>query len=231
MSTIALIGPDGAGKTSVAQALVANSQLPLKYLYMGTSIESANVTLPTSRLVHRIKVNQVRRSMAKRGEAIPDEVDFHGEEHRVDRRGKLGAAARLVRRVSEESYRQIFSWIYQGRGHVVLYDRHFVFDVLPRPADLHAKRRLTDRIHNWFLYRLYPRPDFVILFDAPVEVLHSRTQEVTPEYLQADRERLRDRLEYAKEHVSIDASGSLDEVIARVERAIVGYLEGGGSDA
>lgn len=227
MATVALIGPDGVGKTSVADALLASSRLPLKYLYMGVSIESANVSLPTSRLVHRLKVYQARRSLAKRGEEIPEEVNLHGMEHRIDRRGKLGSVARLLRRVSEELYRQLFSWVYQWRGHVVVYDRHFVFDSLPAPSEFHAPRRLTDRIHNWFLYHLFPRPGLVILLDAPVDVLYSRKQEVPPDYLQADRDRLRARLDYAKKHVCIDASGSLDNVVAQVNQVIMAYLEVG----
>ena len=135
---------------------------------MGMSVESSNVVLPTSRLAHRVKIAQHKRALRNSGKPVPSEIQLHGIEHRSDRRGRLGAVARLLRRVSEEAYRQIVSWVLQWRGQVVLYDRHFLFDALPRPSDRTAPdHRLTDRIHNWFLYRLYPRPDLVILLDAP----------------------------------------------------------------
>ena len=122
-STVALIGPDGSGKSAIAKSLLANCPLPLKYLYMGTSIESANYALPTSRLVHKWKVYQHKKSLKESGQDIPREVTLHGMEHRVDKRGKLGGVGRLLRRVSEESYRQLVSWMFQVRGNVVLYDR------------------------------------------------------------------------------------------------------------
>lgn len=220
MTTIALIGPDGAGKTSVAEGLLTISPLPLKYLYMGTSVESSNVSLPTSRLAHRFKVAAHKRSLRRSGRALPSEVHLHGLEHRTDRRGKLGGFLRLLRRVSEESYRQLVSWRYQRRGHVVLYDRHFLFDALPRPSQRHQRRRLTDRIHHWFLYRLYPRPDLVILLDAPSEVLYARKQEVPPERLDMERAALREKLEYVEHCVTIDASQPLHVVLAEVNGAI-----------
>ncbi len=221
MSTIALIGPDGAGKTSVAHGLLGACPLPLKYLYMGMSIESSNVALPTSRLAHRIKVAQHKRSLRNSGQPVPSEIHLHGAEHRTDRRGRLGAIARLLRRLSEESYRQVVSWVYQRRGHVMLYDRHFVIDALPPPSERTARYRLTDRIHHWFLYRLYPRPGLVILLDAPPEVLLARKQEVPGEDLQADREGLLEKREYVKNWVVIDATQAFEQVLATVNRTIV----------
>ena len=53
--TIALIGPDGAGKTTLAEKLQRNLPFPIRYLYMGVSLESSNVTLPTSRLIAHVK--------------------------------------------------------------------------------------------------------------------------------------------------------------------------------
>ncbi len=223
MTTIALIGPDGAGKTSIAQALLSASPLPLTYLYMGTSVESANMSLPTSRLAHHLKVAAHKRSLRKSGRVIPSRVSLHGAEHRTDRRGKLGGLLRLLRRISEESYRQIVSWRYQRRGGIVLYDRHFLFDALPRPSQRGRERRLTDRIHDWFLYRLYPRPDLVILLDAPPDVLYERKQEVPLELLRAERAGLVEKLEYAGARVIVDAARPFDVVLADVGAAIADH--------
>ena len=127
-STIALIGPDGSGKSTVAAALMSQPVVPLKYLYMGTSIESSNHALFTSRLAHRWKVYQHKKALQQQGEVVPEQITLHGAEHRIDKRGKLGGGIRLLRRISEEIYRQLISWGYQGLGNVVLYDRHFLFD-------------------------------------------------------------------------------------------------------
>ena len=51
MTTVALIGPDGAGKTTVARKLADVLPVPVRYLYMGVSTDSSNVMLPTTRII------------------------------------------------------------------------------------------------------------------------------------------------------------------------------------
>src|SRR3954470_15017483 len=53
--SVALIGCDGAGKTTVARALEADPGLSVRYLYMGVSKDSIDRALPTTRLAHAIK--------------------------------------------------------------------------------------------------------------------------------------------------------------------------------
>ena len=98
-TTIALVGTDGSGKSSVAKALLASGVLPMKYIYMGAHIESSNIALPTSRLAYRLKVYLHKRSLARSGKHVPEKVTMHGIEHRIDRRGKLVGFGRLLRRI------------------------------------------------------------------------------------------------------------------------------------
>ncbi len=218
--TVALIGPDGSGKTSIAKQLVESLPVPIKYLYMGVSIESSNIALPTSRLAHHLKVRRYKRSLKREGQVVPENVTLHDVKHRVDRRGKLGATARLLSRIAEESFRQLVSWTYSIRGYVVLYDRHFLFDICAPPSSA-ADRRLTDRIHQWFLRRVYPKPSLVIFLDAPPEVLYARKQEVPEDYLQRDREALLANRQYAKHFIRVDATQPLDQVVAVVTDIIM----------
>jgi hypothetical protein len=193
----------------------------MKYLYMGTSIESSNVALPTSRLIHWWKVYLHKRSLRASGREVPDEVTLHGIEHRArpDRRGALGATARLLARIAEECYRQLISWAYQLRGYVVLYDRHFLFDRCPPPAE-RAHRRLTDRLHYWFLEHVYPRPGLVIFLDASPEVMYARKQEVPLDRLRCDRESLITKAAYVDRFVRVDAAQPLDRVLANVRQLV-----------
>ncbi len=222
-TTVALIGPDGSGKTAVAKALLETCPLPLKYLYMGTSIESSNVALPTSRLIHKWKVYRHKKALARSGKVVPEKVTFHGLEHRIETRGKLGGIVRLLRRISEESYRQLVAWTYQIRGNIVLYDRHFLFDACPIPTADTRKNRLTDRIHFWFLKQLYPRPGLAIFLDAPADVLFARKQEVPLEYLERDRQHLMEKRCYARKFVLIDATQPLEEVLIIVNKLLLNH--------
>src|SRR5262245_21661073 len=52
---IALLGPDGAGKTSLAQALVDSEQVRARHIYMGLNVNASTIGLPTSRWLHNKK--------------------------------------------------------------------------------------------------------------------------------------------------------------------------------
>ena len=55
MFTVAVIGPDGAGKSAVTRRLQQSLPLPVKYVYMGVNLESSNVVLPTTRIALELK--------------------------------------------------------------------------------------------------------------------------------------------------------------------------------
>jgi thymidylate kinase len=168
--TVALIGCDGAGKTTVARALERDERLAVRYLYMGVSPESSNRQLPSTRLAHALK-----RSLSRGAPHVPGGAD-NGAGPR--RGGRARAALRLGNRLAEEWYREALAQAYRARGSVVVFDRHFL-------ADYHAHdiagegRPLSRRIHGWVLSRAYPRPDLAVFLDAPPEVLHARKGEGT----------------------------------------------------
>ena len=55
MFTVALIGPDGAGKTTIGKRIEHTLPLPVKYVYMGVNLDSSNHMLPTTRLIKALK--------------------------------------------------------------------------------------------------------------------------------------------------------------------------------
>ena len=174
--TVALIGCDGAGKTTVARALERDTDLPVRYLYMGVSSDSSNRQLPTTRLAHVVK----RRRGAPPDNGGPREAapePAAGSPVRRLRRSTR-STLRLLNRAAEEWYRQLLAAGYQRRGWIVVFDRHFTADYHAR--DVAGERRtLSRRVHGAMLSRVYPRPDLVIFLDAPPEVLHARKGEGT----------------------------------------------------
>ena len=183
-ATVALIGCDGAGKTTVARALEREAGLPVRYLYMGVSAEASNRQLPTTRLA-----NLVKRARGGGGSQLPLPAVAPAHPARGARaaRRSVRAGLRLANRLAEEWYRQLIAQAYRARGDIVVFDRHFV-------ADYHAydiagsERSLGRRIHGWVLSRAYPKPDLVVFLDAPPAVLHARKGEGTLASLTRRRE-------------------------------------------
>lgn len=206
MVAVAIIGADGAGKSTIAHRLVEDSPATFKYLYMGMNPGSANLALPTSRLVYALKRNKAAR-------AGKPAKSLHSMEYRRDNRGPIMATLRLANRLTEECFRQSVSWWYQARGFVVVYDRHFLFE---HAAGTTRKRRLTDRIHLRFLASIYPKPDLTIMLDADPEVLYSRKQEVSVAYLAGRRKAFLTLGATLDTFHIVDAEQPLDMVYAEV---------------
>jgi thymidylate kinase len=220
MSTVAIIGGDGSGKTTVAKHLLTTLPLPLKYLYMGRNFNSSNVALPTSRLIQFLRAylsRKARKIKSSKIQSLNVSIQQPEEWWEEDKRGKIFATLRLLNRLAEEWFRQIISWSYQLRGYIVIYDRHFIFEQAAKPSEpQNRKPRLTERFHRWFLEHCYPKPDLVIYLDAPPEELFSRKGETTIEYLQMCREAF---LSYRKKIANfrqVDASQPLDMVCSEI---------------
>lgn len=225
MSTVAIIGVDGAGKTSVCQETMKSFPLPIKYMYMGPGIESSNFSLPTSRLFLALKLRSYKKSAKHLGITDPQYLTTHHIEHRRDKRGKIGATLRLFNRTAEAWYRQIISWIYQIRGFVVLYDRHFIFDATPGGGITGiSKMRLTDRVNYWLLDVLYPKPNLIIFLDAPPEVLYSRKKEANLEYLARRRKAFLEQGSISENFIRIDATQPLEKVLSDVEHHMMMFF-------
>jgi thymidylate kinase len=219
--TVALIGPDGAGKTTLARRLEQELPMPATYLYMGVSADSSDRMLPTTRLAHALKR---RRGAPPDTAGPPDPADVSKPKPRgaVKRaRRAVRSVLRLGNQLAEESYRNMLAWRYLRRGTVVLFDRHYFADYYAYDIANGARRPLSRRLHGWALRRVYPRPDLVVYLDAPAEVLLARKGEGTLEALERRRG---DYLELARVTPNfevVDAARPLDEVAGDLV-AIVG---------
>ncbi len=219
MATIALIGADGSGKTTIAKMLLESPPAKMKYLYMGLNIESSNYALPTSRLIFYLKLLKYKRKNKNLKNVKLKNLSLHHieEDRTVDKRGKLGAIVRLTNRMAEAWYRQFISWIFQLSGYVVLYDRHYLFDASTNNLEEGVKnQRLTSKIHWWLLNNMYSKPDLVFLLHAPPEVLFERKGEADIEYLKKRTENFMRVGSKLKNFIIVDATQSIDKVFADV---------------
>jgi thymidylate kinase len=220
--TVALIGADGAGKSSICRVLESDFPLPIKSIYMGVNLETSRLMLPTTRLILAIKRRRGRHPHV----TAPVSRARDEATHNVLRRASLGlrSIARMSNWIAEEWFRQVVARYYKSRGLIVLFDRHFFCDYYAHDiAARYGKRRLGNRIHGTLLKRFYPRPDLVIFLDAPPDELIARKQGPSREFLERRREDYLELGDVLPHFVVVDASRPQREVVGRVAEEILSF--------
>jgi thymidylate kinase len=216
---VALIGPDGAGKTTVARQLERVLPMPAKYLYMGVNWDASNHLLPTTRVVQAIRRARGREP----GPGGPAPIAWP-EPPRATRGLRFlratWTAFSLLNRLAEEWYRQVLAWGYMRRGTIVIFDRHFFSDYYAHDVAGGTARTFERRIHGFLLAHVYPKPDLVVYLDAPPELLLARKGEGTLESLERRRKDYLSLKTQIPHFAVVDATRSVDEVTADIAETI-----------
>lgn len=171
--TAAVMGPDGAGKSTMAALVAEGFPIPVRTIYMGL-YKTARRTPPGVGLAARLALQRARYALAA----------YH-----------------------------------RARGRVVLFDRY------ADDATLEAPTGRRDRLRRRLLAGAVPRPDVVLVLDAPADVLLARKGEHTRERLERDRARYRSAAQRATRGVILDATQPAEtvarEAAAEIWRALV----------
>ena len=180
---------------------------------MSINPASGNHLLPTTRL-----------SWLLRGR--PEHIESSYWEHRSRLRGQAATGLMVANRILEEWYRALVAAVLVRRGRLVLFDRHYYFDFWA--TDIAApNRRKEERLHGWSLQR-YPRPDLTIYLDAPPEVLLARKGEGTLASVSTLRRELLEVVVQQPEHVIVDGTRPLEQVVDAVVAAIDAFARSSG---
>jgi thymidylate kinase len=220
--TVAIIGADGAGKSTITRQVVQSLTIPAQYIYMGVNLENSKLVLPTTRLLLEMKRLRGRRPDMT---GPPDPTRSRRASKNPLKRflSVAKTSLRLTNLIAEEWFRQFVVWIYQLRGNIVITDRHFFIDYYAHDVAGGQGIALPNRIHGLMLKHLYPRPDLVIMLDAPPELLFSRKGEGTLELLEIRRNEYLGMREVFPAFYVVDATQTQDEVAARVIDIVQGF--------
>jgi thymidylate kinase len=220
---VALVGSDGAGKTTVTRRVGASLPFPAKTIYMGVNLDMHEPMLPTTRLILELK-----RAMGRRPDLVAASSGVNAGP-RIARRAtassQIASIAKMLNWVAEEWFRQAIAWYHARlRGRVVVFDRHFfadyyAYDVAPGAAG----RSLASRFHGQVLRRAYPKPDLFVFLDAPPEVLLARQGEGTLEFLERRRRDYLALRDVVRDFVVVDANRPADEVAQDVVHIITRF--------
>ncbi len=116
-----------------------------------------------------------------------------------------------VNHLFEDWVRHAVGEYHKLRGRFVVYDRYFYDTYLsPRAGSLRV------RLRRWVLQRTCPKPDRVVMLDAPGDELYARKQEHSPELLEAQRQTLLGLASRIVNFKVVDATRGADTTRRRV---------------
>lgn len=216
--SVALIGADGSGKTTVGRALERTLPVPTTYLYMGMNAEASNVLLPTTRLLLAWKRSRGAKIRAEEPRPAPPPGTRSGPRRAL---GAIRSSLGLLNRLGEEWFRQGVAWVHVRRGKIVIFDRHFYSDFYAHDIAGPARRSPRRAIHGFVLKHLYPKPDLLVLLDAPTSVLWQRKPEGGREALARRREEYLQLRENGIPLAIVDASRPQETVVQEVARLVL----------
>ena len=178
---VALLGPDGAGKTTLIRRLEADPELNARSLYMGRNPHVRRTSLPAPRWLRRHRPGSDTR--------LPPGL------------AQLSKALSFGHLVLEQWLCYAAALVHERRGRLVLFDR-WVYDLEP------PNGRRTPGIHfrDWLLHLGAPEPDLVIILDAEPELLHARKPEHDLPRLERMRQGYAEMAETLDNAVVVDAS-------------------------
>ena len=191
---LAVLGPDGAGKSAVLRRLARDSSLPF-----GTTTQQFHF----------------RPRFGRRTKNLPPITDPHGSRPRSVVISVLKLLYWLV-----DCWLGYMLTVRPARRNfgLVLFDR-YLDDIQVDPR----RYRLPDS-SRWFVklvVRLAPRPDLYVLLDVPAEIVQQRKAEVAPAESQRQRQAYLELFRSLPNARVVNATACADEVAAEVKTVVL----------
>lgn len=186
---IAVVGPDGAGKGTVIRELRERVPLATATVYLGARRRAPQPPAPPA------------GDGTRDGNGVPLP-------------GSLRQVAFVLRNAARTWRRLLPAYARAWRGAIVLCDRH-PLELLAIQPDRAPAAEVLERL----LVRLIPRPDAIVVLDAPADVLYRRKPEHPVERLERWRAAYAESLKPLGA-VEVGTTDSLDLTMAQVSRVV-----------
>lgn len=207
---VALLGPDGAGKSSLCAAIAAQPSRRVPF-----------TKVKYRRLYHRVlpTIGDLEAKIRRRPRrARPDASDPHGVSPRP-----------TLMWIAFQAYYTVDHWLSEliwnrrqlAHTNLVLHDRHPIEVVIDPTRYRFAGPLWIARLFG----RLAPQPDLLIILDAPPEVFQARKQEITYEETARQRAAFQDLASRMPNARIVDASQPFASVVDDVMTEINAFTE------
>ena len=186
---VALLAPDGGGKSTLSQSLLQQPLLRGKIIYMGINLSASTIGLPTTAFL--------KTALQK------------FEQKKFPKIAKLPLkAVSGINKLLEHWYRIGMGLWYKLNGRTVIFDR-FIYDSYTSPR----KKSFKNNIRKILLWGTCPDADLTLFLDAPGELLFNRKGEHSPEFLDKQRESYLANRDKIPNFKIVDASQPAEDVL------------------
>ena len=189
---VALLAPDGGGKSTLSFSLLEQPFLRSKLIYMGANLDSSTVGLPTTRWL-KDKIKGMERKKTSKLIVKPLKMIAY------------------INRVLEQWYRVAVGIYHKMLGRTVVFDR-FVYDsYLSAPPKTKGQK-----MRRWLIRSTCPEADVAYFLDAPGQVLFDRKVEHSPAVLERQRQRFLSLQDVIRNMVIVDGTQSAQGVRSQI---------------
>lgn len=207
---LCLIGPDGSGKTTVAQTLLDE---------LDRAFDGANYYHGHLGILPELKVfwTAFRRSLG-RSQNTPRETSnpLAGSDTLPRWRALLYVSYYTL----EYVLGHLIIYYRVRRGQLLVFDRYF-YDYLIQDAF-----RRVPRWFLWLIHTLVPKPDLLIWLRNEPEVIHKRKQELTVEQLRRQLEACEHIMQLSLQGTVVWTNKTADAVVAEVSSHVLQNVAG-----